>query len=557
MKRIVCSLLLMMGLATTMPAQVLWIESADHYSKPKSLDLSAVDSVIFRYAQVRTYKNGAMTNHKFSDFLGYTGDGKSVAMSFKEPDQRLIWKPSTSDNNYNNDYTNPESQWSFKRSKESEHWIVYWDKCFGDDPNASTVPSNLRVNVDDLLMKAEQFYATNVDKLKMADLGENKSRLDEYKMIIHLLYDDGWTAVGSGYDDMVGALWVTPSTCHPVGSTIAHETGHCFQYQVACDYRKSGVSNYTQRGWRYGFGSNGSGGNAFWEQCAQWQAMQDYPSEAFGYHCAVWLMNYHRHVCHEWMRYASYWWQYQLVEKHGYEAYGQLWRGSRYPEDPLETYTRLFCDGNWDTFWDEYFDYATKLQNYQFEAVHQYLSSNYSARQYSTKLFRNDDDTYQVAYASCPETSGVNFIRLTGFTQGSEIKVHFTGMNPGDALHASDPGKSWNADPAEGANANKFTKVTKYNTAGKAADRGWHYAFVAVTGSGVNSTTTVSEVCKDAEGDITFTVPQGTIVLSLCVVATPKNYTRHAWDETDINDAQWPYRVSFEGCKPTTAQVGS
>ena len=102
MKRIVCSLLLMMGLATTMLAQVLWIESADHYSKPKSLDLSAVDSVIFRYAQVRTYKNGAMTNHKFSDFLGYTGDGKSVAMSFKEPDQRLIWKPSTSDNNYNN-----------------------------------------------------------------------------------------------------------------------------------------------------------------------------------------------------------------------------------------------------------------------------------------------------------------------------------------------------------------------------------------------------------------------------------------------------------------------
>ena len=321
MKRIVCSLLLMMGLATTMPAQVLWIESADHYSKPKSLDLSAVDSVIFRYAQVRTYKNGAMTNHKFSDFLGYTGDEKSVAMSFKEPDQRLIWKPSTSDNNYNNDYTNPESQWSFKRSKESEHWIVYWDKRFGDDPNASTVPSNLRVNVDDLLMKAEQFYATNVDKLKMADLGENKSRLDEYKMIIHLLYDDGWTAVGSGYDDMVGALWVTPSTCHPVGSTIAHETGHCFQYQVACDYRKSGISNYTQRGWRYGFGSNGSGGNAFWEQCAQWQAMQDYPSEAFGYHCAVWLMNYHRHVCHEWMRYASYWWPYQLVEKHGYEAY--------------------------------------------------------------------------------------------------------------------------------------------------------------------------------------------------------------------------------------------
>lgn len=557
MKRIVF-FLLFAGLAATMSAQVLWIESADHYSKPKSLDLAALDSVIFRYAQVRTYKNGAMTNYKFSDFLGYMGDGQSVAMSFNEPSQRLIWKPTSTDNNYNNDYTNPESQWSFKRSKESDHWIVFWDKRFGDNPNASTVPSNMRVNVDDLLKKAEQFYATNVDKLKMADLGEDKSRLDDYKMMIYLLYDDGWTAVGSGFDDMVGTLWVTPSTCHPVGSTIAHETGHCFQYQVACDYRKNGISNYLQRGWRYGFGANGNGGNAFWEQCAQWQAMQDYPSETFGYHTSVWLANYHRHVCHEWMRYASYWWPYQLVEKHGYEAYGQLWRGSKYPEDPLETYTRLFCEGNWDTFWDEYFDYATKMQNYQFEAIHQYL--NTSARNYKTSLYKtttDEGDSYQVAYASCPETSGINFIRLTGFTQGEEVKVDFTGMNPGDALHAADPGKSWNGDPADGANANNFTKVTKYNSTGKAVDRGWHYAFISVQGSGVNSTTTISEVCKDADGSITYTVPQGTIVLSLCVVATPKNYTRHAWDEKDINDVQWPYKVTFTGCKPTTAQVGN
>lgn len=556
MKRIVCSLILMMSLAATMSAQVLWIENTNRNQHAKSIDLSEQDSVIFRYAQVRTYKDGRMTNLKFSDLLGYNGDGQSVAMTFTQPDERIIWKPTTSDNNYNNDYTDPESQWSFKRSKESEHFIVFWDKSFGDDPNRSPVPSNLRVNIDDMLAKAEQFFKTNVEKLGMADVGEGKSRLDEYKMIIHLMYDDGWTAVGSGYDDMIGALWVTPQTSRPVGSTIAHETGHCFQYQVACDYRKNGLSNYTQRGWRYGYGAGGSGGNAFWEQCAQWQAMQDYPNEAFGYHVSVWLANYHRHVCHEWMRYASYWWPYQLVEKHGYEAYGQLWRESKYPEDPLEAYTRLFCDGNWDTFWDEYFDYATKLQNYQFEAIHQYLST--SARNYKTSLYKtttDDGDSYQVAYASCPETSGINFIRLTGFTQGSEVKVDFTGMNPGDALHTSDPGKSWNADPADGANASKFTTVTKYNTAGNAANRGWHYAFVAVTGSGTNSKTTVSEVCKDTNGSVTFTVPQGTTVLSLCVVATPTTYTRHAWDETDANDAQWPYKVQFTGCKPTTAQI--
>ena len=28
------------------------------------------------------------------------------------------------------------------------------------------------------------------------------------------------------YDDVIGALWVNPSTCQPVGATIGHEIGH-------------------------------------------------------------------------------------------------------------------------------------------------------------------------------------------------------------------------------------------------------------------------------------------------------------------------------------------
>ena len=554
MRRLLTTLALLAA-AWQMPlsAQTLWIENANRNQRAKSIDLAEQDSVVFRYSQIRTFKNGRPTNYGFSNILGYTGEGQSVAMTFSEPDPRIIWKPTTSDNNYNNDYTNPESQWSFKRSKESEHFIVFWDKRFGDDPNAATVPANLRVDVDDMLEKAEQFFKTNVEVLGMCDVGEGRSRLDEYKMIIHLLYDTGWTAVGSGYDDMIGALWVTPSTSHPVGHTIAHETGHCFQYMIATDWRKNGVSNYLQRGWRYGFGSNGQGGNAFWEQCAQWQGFQDYPSEVFGYHTDVWLQNYHRHLNHEWMRYASYWWPYHLVEKQGAKAFGQLWRESRYPEDPIETYTRLFCDGNIETFWDDYFEYATKLQNYQFGDIHKYLVT--SKRNYRTSLYKVEDDVYQVAYASCPETSGVNFIRLTGFTQGTEVKVEFEGLNPGSPLHADDPGKAWKGDPADGANASNYDAVTTYNTAGNAANRGWRYAFVSVQGSGANSTTSVSEVCKDAQGTLTYTIPQGTSIVSLCVVATPKVYNRHAWDETDRNDAQWPYRVKFTGCKPTSAQV--
>lgn len=529
--------------------ETLWVPTENRFNLPQSVALADVDSLLFMSSALRLYKGSTVTATKtYSSFLGYaTSADASAAMVLGKP-ERAIWKPTTSDNNYNNDYYAANSQWTFANSKESEHFIVFWDKRFGSNPNASSVASNLRVDVNDLLKKAENFYTTNVNKLTMAFLGEGKSQLDTYKMSIYLLYDDGWTAVGSGYDDVVGALWVTPSTCHPVGSTIAHEIGHSFQYQVAADYRKQGVSNYLQRGWRYGYGSNGAGGNAFWEQCAQWQAHQDYPSEVFSYHIDVWLANYHRHFTHEWMRYASYWWQYQIVEKHGYEAYGQLWRGSRYPEDPLETYKRMFCDNDWDIFWDDYFDYATKLQNYQFEDIHKYLSNMFSARQYKTKMYQNDDEYWQVAYASCPETSGVNFIPLTGYKSGGEVSVSFVGLDPGSPLHASDPGHAFTAD-----GGSTYDEVTTYNTKGKATDKGWHYAFVAIVNDGTvtNGRTVVSEVAKTDEGTISFTIPAKTIRLSLCVVGTPKTYNRHEWNEKDIDDVQWPYKVKFDGCRPS------
>ena len=128
-----------------------------------------------------------------------------------------------------------DARWSWWRMKQSEHFFVFWEPGFGDNPNAESVPEALRVDIDDLLQKAEQFYKTNVEKLGMATVGQGKSVLDNHKMQIYLLYQTEWLATGSGYDDKIGALWVNPSTCKPVGSTIGHEIGHSFQYQVSAD----------------------------------------------------------------------------------------------------------------------------------------------------------------------------------------------------------------------------------------------------------------------------------------------------------------------------------
>ena len=161
-----------------------------------------------------------------------------------------------------------DSKWSFVRSKQSTHFIVFWEPGFGMNPNADSVPQALRVNIDDLLQKAESFYEVNVNKLKFAEVGNGKSNLEKYKMQIYLLYQTEWLATGAGYDDVIGALWVNPGTCKPVGSTIAHEIGHSFQYMVYADLLAyGGISNDFKRGFRYGFGGNG--GNGFWKQTAQ------------------------------------------------------------------------------------------------------------------------------------------------------------------------------------------------------------------------------------------------------------------------------------------------
>ena len=170
------------------------------------------------------------------------------------PSYEKFYKPQE----FNFDMLRSDSKWSFFRYKQSEHFFVFWEAGFGSDPNSSEVPAELRVDIDDLLVKAEQFYKTNINKLGMVVTGQGKSYLDDYKMEIYLLYQTEWLATGSGYDNVIGALWVNPSTCQPVGSTIGHEIGHSFQYQTYCDNVRNGAPNDFKSGYRYGYeGSNG------------------------------------------------------------------------------------------------------------------------------------------------------------------------------------------------------------------------------------------------------------------------------------------------------------
>ena len=440
----------------------------------------------------------------------------------------------------NIDMLRNDAKWSWFRCKQSEHFFVFWDAYFGDDPNSTSLKEDDRVDVDDLLQKAEHFYETNITRLGMVVTGQGKSQLDKYKMEIYLLdpTPEWWVATGSGYDNVIGALWVTPSTCKPVGSVIAHEIGHSFQYQVSCDKLLTGEGNETNYGmdcgFRYGFGANGAGGCAYWEQCAQWQSFQDYPEVTFSDSFYAWQQNFHRHFCHEWMRYGSVYFQFYFTQKHGVKSYGRIWNESKFPEDPLQTYTRLYCGGDLQKFYDDYAEYAQKVLTYDFGDIQKYADDN--AKAFKTQMFEVDGK-FRPSYANCPGTTGFNAIQLNVPDGGTIVKASLKALPVGSGLAPDDPGEMKNGDNQVVGTAHKYNSQSN-----KSAN--YRFGFVAIkNGKAIE----YGKMTKGAEGDALMTVPAGTDKLYLVVVATPDTYNRHAWNDDESDDEQWPYEVSFTG----------
>ena len=451
---------------------------------------------------------------------------------------------------FNFDMMNSSSKWSFCRSKQSEHFIVFWDIKYGEygfygdrmgventSPSTLAKSHSMYVDIDDLLMKAEQFFDTNINKLKMAELGVGKSYLDDYKMEIYILYQSEWLATGSGYDNVIGALWVNPATCKPVGSTIAHEIGHSFQYQTYCDKVYQGEPDNLAYGFRYGFGPKGEGGCAYWEQCAQWQSFQDYPEQQFGHDLNVFKAQYNRHFHHEWMRYASYWLQSYWVEKRGVEAYGEIWRQSVLPEDAIKTYTKIYNGGDWSKTAAELYDYAARMATFDIDGVREYAGSNVTANHFKTTLFKQADGYYQVSYGSCPSTAGFNIVPLNlPDEEGAVVTADFKGLQVGSALPEGDAGNFINGDlqTIQGT-------ATTYNNVGNGKE-GWRYGFVALKKDGSR---VYGDMYSAKEGEASFAVPADAAYLYFVVLGAPIEYRQNEWDDDEKDDDQWPYKVKF------------
>lgn len=391
----------------------------------------------------------------------------------------------------------PESLYYFGRSKQSEHFILFWDRDFGTTPpDKSSSPYYL--NTDSFLAWCEEIYDYYVNTLKFAHFTpETQSYLDSYKFQIYLWHQTEWAAYGSGPDDNItGCLWVNPEAAGS-RSTVAHEIGHSFQYQTACDLILNKEASIIDNvAFRYDQGQ----GSTFWEQTAQWMAFQMCPEETFtNYYFSNFCDNAHRHFAHEDMRYGSYFFHYYWVDKYGMDAVARVWRTARKPKDSLESYMAAY-GLDMDAFNAQLYDYAARCATWDFDRIR--TEGARYAGAIGWKGADAGDGYYRVDDSKAPEATGFNLIRL-GVAPGQEIRADFTGE--GD----------------------------------------WHIGFVSL-GADMNTRNYSEPVPLNASGSATWTVPAGALAVWAVVACTPTAYITHLWDENNANDRHWPYKIRLQ-----------
>jgi len=396
-----------------------------------------------------------------------------------------------------NNFDNDASQWSFARSKASEDFILFWEPGFGANPAAA--PANMRFDANDVLDKAEKFFDYYKNTLKFI---QGKSQTDTYKLSIWIKHQTEWLATGSGYDNMVGALWVNPSTIQPVGGTIAHEIGHTFQYQVHCDGK-------------YGFRDQDYVGT-YWEICAQWMATRLYPEMFNNQEFELVPNNCWKHPLHENFRYQSILMEEYWSEKHGIDIVGNVWNGAKDRDDPIDAYKRV-TGINQSAFNDEMFRVAQK--NILFDYKHMGGVLKRFRNRYNIKLQNNNDGTFQISPEQCTQSYGYAPISLEIPANG-KVTVKFTGITGNRSYHTAND------------------KVA-----------GWRYGFVAVTGNGETADYSQSAVGTTTPSVASYTIPKDTKSLWFIAMGAPTEHVRHHWKEGDTSgDEHFPWKVAFSTC---------
>ena len=448
------------------------------------------------------------------------------------PNETLLYKKTDTANQYT---------WSETRSKQSANCIVYWDKGYGSTaPNQLSTSSEYYVDIDDLLAKAEAFY--QLESTTLGFVNPSTSNVSKYKIMILLNHTTDWICYGGGYDFQISALWLSPSTCHPVGSAVAHEVGHSFHYMCYAEDSNHGANSSIQTGFHGAVGN----GAAIWETTANWQALQSYPEEIFT-ESGTWDVFSKSHnyaFSHEWHRYQAYMFLFYLCQKYGdVKTVANVWN---HRETTVKDFNQVLMDLKGLSVSDLYrlhYEFALRAVTWDLDACVPYRNDTYIGN-FNYFYVPLSDGSYQVAYASAPQSTGFNVIPLQVPVAGTTITTDLTALAPGSALASGDP-----AQYLTGETVYESAGVTKYNSVSNASSRGFRVGYVALLNDGTRQYFDDNTIHCTGTGEktetISMTVPSNVRQLWLVVAPTPSAYYQHKWDENVTNDDQWPYRVKF------------
>ena len=504
----------------------MWVQFNDRFVENEIIDLNQIDSIEFLNHNYKTYKYNPSTDRVSARTKSYRSD---AVYRFDDIERYLV-KPSTY---ANNDFTNENSTYCFQRSAESEHFVVFWAKGLKKQSNGNLTggASSSVCNVNTLLSNAERIWKIYVNDLGFLVPGQ--STTDDVKIEMFVVNQAEWRADGSGVD---GTVWTagtgttkTPKSqkvglfhCNAWAAssnvTVAHEIGHTFQYLVSTDLGMTHGLNYV-------LGDN-SKGNEWWEDCANWQAHKVYPAEQFS---SNWSNNqnmHHLNIIHEDARYNNCYYQDWWCQLHGLNTVGRVWREASKPEDPIQAYMRIFSLND-STFADEQFEGYAHIAAMDIDSWKSYGQGLIGSEQQRLtdvpdviiqSHLNGEKDWWVVQPDYCPQNYGYNANPLKVPTVGTVVTATFKGL----------------------VNATGYRSIYPERA-------GWRYGFAAYSSDG---TRTYSPIGREADGEVSITIPEKCTHLWFVVMGAPTKWWTHSWNENVDDDEQWPYAVKFTGSDP-------
>lgn len=324
------------------------------------------------------------------------------------PDGKEIYKPKEFDTV---DFNDPQSRYSYHRMAYTDNIVCFWEAPFGEDvsqaPDLNGQP--MKVDMDNLLERAEYFYQYYRDSLHFLEKGSNA---EKYRMMIFLNYSEEGTAYGGSVDNKIGALWVTPSRLQdPKQNAVAHELGHSFQAQLVAD----GLSDGT--------------GGPIWEMTSQWMLWQVNPlwMTDENYHWKDFMKKTHLALMHPSNMYHSPYMLEYWADKHGRDIIGYLWKNMKEGEDPVKTYMRVTKTSQ-EKFNYEVFEAAQKFMTYDLKRVRE-VAAPYANR-HRTKLLEvpGKNNCYANDSTLALGNYGYQGIRLEVPAEGTEMVIDLKGV---------------------------------------------------------------------------------------------------------------------------------